>query len=301
MPEVAEEGEADRVGRRAVDRVGQSSRRPASARGRAAGASASSGGRPRSGWCRAPRPSPRPSRSSACLSASSPRDSTPSSLVTRILRPARPLAERPGVLAQGPRPAPGRATGQRLATLLVEVAPLGPGPLAGHVRLVGRAVGASLSARASVVVGSGARRRRLRLVGVAAVGWRRRPRSSSSSSSTSVGAARASARAGCGPVARRVPRAGVPPGRRPSGRPRSGAGTGRRTPTRRRRSGSRRSRPGCRRSATPISTEPRTTIGWMPTAPCMIRGWSTFMTTSQPAPIRMSAGSAAPAGGRARR
>ena len=30
----------------------------------------------------------------------------------------------------------------------------------------------------------------------------------------------------------------------------------------------------------------------MPTAPCMIRGWRTFITTIQPAPIRISAGSA---------
>ena len=43
-----------------------------------------------------------------------------------------------------------------------------------------------------------------------------------------------------------------------------------------------------------MSTEPRTTIGWIPTAPCMSRGWRTFITTNQPMPIRMSAGSSAP-------
>jgi hypothetical protein len=41
-------------------------------------------------------------------------------------------------------------------------------------------------------------------------------------------------------------------------------------------------RPGMPAMREPMSTEPRTTIGWMPTAPCMIRGCRTFMTT-QPA------------------
>ena len=53
-------------------------------------------------------------------------------------RPRRPVAERLGDRPQRPRPAMPRiaAPGDRLAALLVEVAPLGPGPLPGHVRRV---------------------------------------------------------------------------------------------------------------------------------------------------------------------
>jgi hypothetical protein len=58
-----------------------------------------------------------PIGSSACFSARSPRDSTPSSFVMRI-----------------------RGC-DRLAALLVEVAPFGPGALAGHVGLVVGALG----------------------------------------------------------------------------------------------------------------------------------------------------------------
>ena len=43
----------------------------------------------------------------------------------------------------------------------------------------------------------------------------------------------------------------------------------------------------------PMRTEPRTTIGWMPTAPCMIRGCMMFMTTNQPTAIRAMVGSSA--------
>ena len=43
----------------------------------------------------------------------------------------------------------------------------------------------------------------------------------------------------------------------------------------------------------PMSTEPRTTMGWIPTAPAMTRGWSTFITRNQPTPITMIAGSVA--------
>ena len=48
--------------------------------------------------------------------------------------------------------------------------------------------------------------------------------------------------------------------------------------------------PGTPAMREPMSTEPSTTMGWMPTAPCMIRGWRTFITTIQPAPIRIAAG-----------
>ena len=51
--------------------------------------------------------------------------------------------------------------------------------------------------------------------------------------------------------------------------------------------------PGMPAIRPPISTDPRTTIGWIPTAPCMIRGWSTFITTNQPAAIRAVTGSSA--------
>ena len=43
----------------------------------------------------------------------------------------------------------------------------------------------------------------------------------------------------------------------------------------------------------PMRTEPRTTIGWMPTAPCMIRGWSTFIAMNQPMPMIRAVGSSA--------
>ena len=192
------------------------------------------------------------------------------------------------MLAQRPRAAACRAAGQRLAALLVEVAPLGPGPLAGHVRLVGRAPRRSLVvvAHGGGVATSGLRRfagPRLAWLGVGLV------------EDQLVDVGRAAGRR----FARDADRSPVtfleaacrPPGDRPVA-PRSDAGTRARRPTRRRRSGSRRSRRGCPAIRPPMRTEPRTTIGWMPTAPCMIRGWRTFMTTNQPAPIRISAGSA---------
>ena len=53
-------------------------------------------------------------------------------------RPRRPVAERLGDRAERPGPAiaADRGPGDRLAALLVEVPPLGPGPLPGHVRRV---------------------------------------------------------------------------------------------------------------------------------------------------------------------
>ena len=98
---------------------------------------------------------------------------------------------------------------------------------------------------------------------------------------------RARARAACGPAGPRARSPASSPGRPRTGRPRPARGAGRRRPTGRPRSGSRRSRPGCRRSRRPMSTDPRTTIGWIPTAPCMSRGWRTFMTTNQPTPMSM--------------
>ncbi len=51
--------------------------------------------------------------------------------------------------------------------------------------------------------------------------------------------------------------------------------------------------PGTPAIRDPTSTDPRTTIGWIPTAPCMIRGWSTFMTTIQPMPMSTIDGTSA--------
>ena len=164
--------------------------------------------------------------------------------------------------------------GERLASLLVEVAPLGPGPLAGHVRLVvAPCVVAHVGTLARIGLGA-ARRDRRRPPRARRCRWR----------------CRAPARAGCGPGGRRAPRAGAPPARRPTGRPRSDAGTPCTNADTTAAIGIPKIAPGMPAIRPPMRTEPRTTIGWMPTAPCMIRGWRTFMTTNQPAPIRMSAG-----------
>ena len=40
----------------------------------------------------------------------------------------------------------------------------------------------------------------------------------------------------------------------------------------------------------PMSTEPRTTMGWMPTAPDIRRGWRMFIVTNQPMPMMISVG-----------
>ena len=74
-----------------------------------------------------------PIGSSACFSARSPRDSTPSSFVTRIRGRVVQSASGPGGRAQCARPAAPGAAGERLAPLLVDIAALDPGPLAGHV------------------------------------------------------------------------------------------------------------------------------------------------------------------------
>ena len=44
----------------------------------------------------------------------------------------------------------------------------------------------------------------------------------------------------------------------------------------------------------PMSTEPRTTIGWMPTAPDIRRGWRMFIVTNQPMPMMISVGQRGP-------
>ena len=228
-----------------------------------------------------------PIASSACFSASSPRDSTPSSLVTRIF----------GWLVHSPS---GRAC-LRSARGPPRAAP----PASGSPRSLSRSR-RSVRARSRVMSGwSVARLGGPWSLSLTAVAWPRPasggspdPRARLTRRRVHRGPARrcrsrcpGSVRAGCGPVARHVPRDALPPCPRPSGPPRSDAGTRAGTPRRRRRSGSRRSRRGCPAIRLPIRTEPRTTIGWMPTAPCMIRGWRTFITTSQPAPIRITAGS----------
>ncbi len=44
----------------------------------------------------------------------------------------------------------------------------------------------------------------------------------------------------------------------------------------------------------PMITEPRTTIGWRPTASAISRGWRTFMTTNQPTIMIASVGRMSP-------
>ena len=281
MAEVAEEGEADRVGRRAVDRVGRASRRP-SVRSRTRSGRISVFWWPTALWLVSGATTvTSPIGSSACLSASSPRDSTPSSLVTRILRPGRPVAERPGVRAQRPRAA-ARARRRRAARRA---------PCRGRAARSGPARGSCPAGRS--------RASAVRSSSLTAVAWRvgSRGRRSAVRSSSGVGArrcrsrCRGSARAGCGPAARRAPRAGAPPGRRPVRSPEVRCRKWRRKADTTAAIGIPKIAPGMPAIRPPMSTEPRTTIGWMPTAPCMIRGWSTFMTTSQPTPIRMIAGS----------
>ncbi len=276
VAEVAEEGEADGVGRRAVDRVG----------GRAVGQRAlAHAQRPHQGLLVADR----------ALVGVGRDDGDVADRLERLLerqqaarldavvvgdedpRPARPLAERPGgraaAIAGPPRPG---AAGQRLAPLLVEVAALGPRPLAGHVHAPpGRRPG-----------------RRVARVGLRSVllghGCGARPASLSSMSVALPGVG----------LARDADRAALALGEPPGGPSRHGPVAGARCEEleeerrhdRRDRDAEDRPR-GSPRSAQPISTEPRTTIGWMPTAPCMIRGWRMFMTTNQPMPMRTIAGS----------
>src|SRR5678815_4474240 len=54
------------------------------------------------------------------------------------LRTGRPVVERSRRRAECARATAGGTAGDRLAALLVEISPLGPGALAGHVRLVVR-------------------------------------------------------------------------------------------------------------------------------------------------------------------
>src|SRR6185436_16646209 len=69
--------------------------------------------------------------------------------------PAIPFAQRPGAAADGPRATPCRAPRDGLAALLVEVAPLGPCPFPGHVRLVVAHVTASAASPGSAGSGPG--------------------------------------------------------------------------------------------------------------------------------------------------
>ena len=255
-----------------------------------------------------------PIPSSACLSASRPRDSTPSSLVTRIC----------GRLVHSPS---GRAW-----TRSARGPPRAAPPASGSPRSLSRSR-RSVRARSRVMSGTSsaasrrvrARRRSCRdggeAVGRVVVGARGRdgpawplagsappeapaepPDAASADGSTAAAGAgsgrarrcrrrcRASARAGCGPACRRVPRAVARPARRPSGRPTCGAGTRATKADTTAAIGIPKIAPGMPAIRPPMRTEPRTTIGWMPTAPCMIRGWRTFITTNQPTPIRMIVG-----------
>ncbi len=46
----------------------------------------------------------------------------------------------------------------------------------------------------------------------------------------------------------------------------------------------------------PTTTDPSTTMGWMPTAPAMSRGWRTFMVTNHATAIRIRTGTTGPSG-----
>ena len=46
----------------------------------------------------------------------------------------------------------------------------------------------------------------------------------------------------------------------------------------------------------PTTTDPRTTIGWIPTEPAISRGWRTFIVTNQPMPMMIATGSTGPSG-----
>ena len=273
VPEVAEEGEADGVGRRAVDRIGE----------RAVGQ------RP---LADAQRAHQRLLVADGALVRVGRDDGHVADRVERLLereeparldavvvgdqdpRAARPLAERPGVGA-GPRAAARRA----------------------HRPAARRAPCRGRAARSGPAPGScpaGRRRRRrpglVRLVGVT----RRRSSGGSAGSGSSMSAALPG-------VGSRGMRTGRPSrsSRRRAARPATD-----RSPEVRCRKWKKKAdttaaigipkiAPGMPAIREPIRTEPRTTIGWMPTAPCMIRGWRTFMTTIQPAAIRMSVGTRA--------
>ena len=136
MPEIPEEGEADRVGRRAVDRVGQRAilERPLSY----------------AEW-----PHQRLLMADRALVRVRGDDRHVTHLVEGLLegeeaarfdpvivrdedaRTTRPLRHRPARCAQGARAAASGTAREWFATLLVEVASLAPRSLAGHVRLIG--------------------------------------------------------------------------------------------------------------------------------------------------------------------
>ena len=136
MLEVAEEGQADRVGRRAVDRV----------RGRAVGEDP---------LAHAQRPHQRLLVADRALVGLGCDDRHVAHRLERLLerqqaarldavvvgdqdpRARGVLGDGPGRRPQGPRPAPRRAAGQGLASLQVEIAALRAGALAGHVRDLG--------------------------------------------------------------------------------------------------------------------------------------------------------------------
>ena len=208
----------------------------------------------------------------------------------RIFGRRRPVVERPGVGPQRPRPAARGAAGERLAALLVEVAPLGSGSLAGHVHPVRRALVPAVRGHAgsgSGSVGGGPRRsRRSSASAPVGVGRRRRPRCRRR--------CRARARAGCGPAGPRAPRRASPRDPPRTGRPRPRSQEWKKNADRTAAIGMPKIAPGMPAIRSPMRTEPRTTIGWIPTASCMSRGWRTFMTTNQPMPMRMIAGTSAP-------
>ena len=135
VPEIAEERQADRIGRGAVDRVRDRTvgQRPlADAQG------------PHERLLMADRALVRVGRDDRDVADGIERhlERQEAARLHAVVvgdedaRPAGPLTERPGAGSQRPATATDGPAGQRLAALLVEVASLCPGALAGHVRRV---------------------------------------------------------------------------------------------------------------------------------------------------------------------
>ena len=101
-----------------------------------------------------------PIGSSACFSASRPRDSIPSSLVTRIRGRVVQSPSGRAMRSQGARPAPRGAAGERLAPFLVDVPALDPCPLPVHLGLH-RPVGHGLTSTSTSSPGIGSRGTRI--------------------------------------------------------------------------------------------------------------------------------------------
>src|SRR6185369_13237013 len=271
VAEVAEEGEADGIGRRAIDRVGERAvlERPLADTQRA---------------------HQRLLMADRALIRIRRDDRHVTHLLERLLegeesarfdavvvghedpRPAGPFRHRAARGAQGARAAAPGATRQRFAALLVEVAPLTAGALAGHVRRIGTPRPRSFGLGSFGVDLAGCRCGvgSLRVVAHGSgtstawpgVGSRGTTTARPSRSLTLLAARPATLRS-------------------PAVRCRKWKKNADTTAA----MGIPKIAPGIPAILEPMRTDPRTTIGWIPTAPCMIRGCRTFMTSSHPTPM----------------